>query len=60
VSKEVRDLENQAGRDNNDDVSANWKMTLRRVPTKYGVRTWTKRMNRTETTGGFPWIWQGS
>jgi len=53
VSKEVIELENQTGRDNIDDVSVNWKIALRCVPTKYGVRAWTKRMNRIETTGGF-------
>ena len=48
------DLENQTGRDNIDAVSVNWKITLRCVPTKYGVRSWTKRMDTIETTGGFP------
>jgi hypothetical protein len=54
VSKEVIDLEHQTGRDNIDDTSVNWKITLRCVPTEYGVRAWTKRMDRIETTGGFP------
>jgi hypothetical protein len=48
------DLENQTGRDNIDDVSVNWKITLRCVPTKYGVRAWTKGVNRIETPGALP------